>query len=306
MNPQQRIPTDATEEEQHIFDSAFFQKVSRLKLAITQKSTLNYQGRRRSLLKGSSAEFSDYREYLPGDDIRRIDWNVYARLEKPYVREYLEEREGAVNIFLDLSASMGFWGKDILARRLAGAMAVIALSNLDRVGLNIISGGQLQSLRFGGNKGNVKRALLAVEKATAGGMADLEQAVRGVSYLPRGMTILISDFCEESFLQKGEKLCRYLRYKGQEVILLQISAPEERSVAMSGTYSLEDSEGAYDIVNLSLDNRTAEAYERAYSGFLEETHRIAAAAGAGYYTCRVEDGYEKILTQSEKFPIFKQ
>ena len=297
MLQEQINPTAGAEEEEHIFNAAFFQKVSRLKLAITKKSALNYQGRRRSRLKGSSAEFSDFREYLQGDDIRRIDWNVFARLQKPYVREYLEEREGAVNIFLDLSASMGFWGKDLLARRLAGAMALIALSNLDRIGLHIISGQKMQSLQLTGGKGNVKRALLAVEQARAGHRGDLEKAVRSVSYLPRGESILISDFCEESFLENGERLCRYLRYRGQEVILLQITESEERRMKQSGTYRMEDSENAFDPVNITLDAKTMESYEKAYAGFMEDVERIARKAGGRYFACRVEDGFEKVITQ---------
>lgn len=296
----QAVPTAVTEEEEHIFDSAFYRKVSRLKLAITQKSTLEFQGRRRTALKGSSAEFSDFREYLPGDDVRRIDWNVYARLDKPYVREYMEERESSVNIFLDMSASMAFWGKELLAKQLAGALALAALSHQDRVGLNIVSGEKTQQLRLSGGKGNVKRALLALEEVKAAGSGDLAAAVRGAAYLPRGMTILLSDFCEESFLAEAQRLCRYLQCRGQEVVLMQISASEERRVTGSGTFRLEDSEGVFDAVRLSLDRQTVEAYEKEYAAFLEEVGRVSEESGSRYYLCRTEDGFDRILLEQMK------
>ncbi|MCR5281923.1 MAG: DUF58 domain-containing protein [Lachnospiraceae bacterium] len=281
-----------------IFDSLFFQKVSRLRVAIARKSTLSYQGRRKTSYKGNSAEFSDFREYLPGDDLRRIDWNVYARLDKPYIREYMEEREGAVNLFLDLSASMGFWGKDVLSKQLAGAVAVAALSNLDRISLSLIEEDRLSQLRLSGGKNNCKRALKILEDAKMSGNGDLAQAIRHVPYLPAGISILVSDFMQESFLEKGEELCRYLKYRGQKVILMQILAKEEQVIEEFGTYELLDAEGAYESVRISLDEKTVSGYEKELAAFLKQVQRIAENSGADHYLCSTKDGFERILTQT--------
>ncbi|MCR5339235.1 MAG: DUF58 domain-containing protein [Lachnospiraceae bacterium] len=278
-----------------LFDAAFMDRTSRLRLAITKKSSLSYQGRRRSTLRGSSAEFSDYREYLPGDDVRRIDWNVYARLDRPYIREYMEERESAVNLFLDLTSSMGLLGKDVLAKRLAGALSVISLNNLDRVGLHIISGGRVDSFRFPGGKNQIRRALSMIEKAQCSGAGDLPAAVKSVPYLASGMSVLISDFCEESFLKNGQQLCRYLSYRKQEIIFLQILSGEELSPTDSGTFEMIDSEGTYAAVNIGLDEKTVSAYDAEMKQFLFEVKKIADGAGARYFLCNADEPYDRIL-----------
>ena len=91
-----------------MLDAAFFDRLSRLRLAMGNKSSLNRTGNRKSMQKGSSTEFSDFREYMPGDDIRRIDWNAYGRLDRLFVKEYMEEKESIVSILIDTSASMDY------------------------------------------------------------------------------------------------------------------------------------------------------------------------------------------------------
>ena len=106
-----------------MLDRNFFDTLSRLRLRMWHKSSLNMSGNRKSMQKGLSAEFSDFREYMPGDDLRRMDWNVYARLDKLYIREYMEEKEAVVSVLVDTSASMdyGTESKAELARSLASS-----------------------------------------------------------------------------------------------------------------------------------------------------------------------------------------
>ena len=105
-------------------------------LKLNIRRTLSYnEGARRSSSKGRSAEFSGYREYIPGDDMRYVDWNAYARLDKLYIKEYMEEREGRVNIYLDTSRSMEFGEKlkSTLMAELTEAISYVALSGRDSV-----------------------------------------------------------------------------------------------------------------------------------------------------------------------------
>ena len=92
-------------------DAAFFEKLSRFRLQMGHKSSMNLSGNRKSVQKGSSTEFSDFREYMPGDDIRRIDWNAYGRLDRLYIKEYMEEKEAVVSVLIDTSASMNYGEK---------------------------------------------------------------------------------------------------------------------------------------------------------------------------------------------------
>ena len=113
----------------------FFDRLSRLQLKMSHKSSMNLSGSRKSVQKGLSAEFSDFREYMPGDDLRRMDWNAYARLDKLYIREYMEEKEAIVSVLLDTSASMDYGtpSKAELAVDLAAVAGFLALNNTDRL-----------------------------------------------------------------------------------------------------------------------------------------------------------------------------
>ena len=278
-----------------LFDAAFAERISRLKLAITKKSTLGYQGRRRSSLKGSSAEFSDFREYVPGDDVRRIDWNVYARLDRPYVREYMEERESAVNIFMDMSSSMSMEGKDLYSKRLAATMTMISLSNLDRVGLFMIYDDRVDNVRLAGGKNNIRRALDVIENAGYGRDADLFAAINRIPYIPAGLSIIISDFCRQSFIENGKNLCRYLSYRGQKTILLQVLSPFELRPDLTGSHMLIDSEEAYKPVRITMDSRVLRDYDREMSSFLHDTAGIAKETGAVYHLCDTSVPYDRMI-----------
>ena len=112
-----------------------YELLSKLSLVMNHKSSLNRSGNRKSLQKGISAEFSDFRESMPGDELRRLNWNVYARSERMYIREYLEEKEAVVSVLLDTSASMdyGRQKKSDLSIDLCGAVAFLTLNNMDRL-----------------------------------------------------------------------------------------------------------------------------------------------------------------------------
>ena len=118
-----------------MLDAGIYEQLSRLVIAMKQKSSQNMAGNRRSVQKGTSAEFSDFREYMPGDDLRRLDWNVYARSERMYIREYFEEKEAVVSVILDTSASMhyGKKSKAELAQDLCAVIAFLTLHHMDRL-----------------------------------------------------------------------------------------------------------------------------------------------------------------------------
>ena len=118
-----------------MLDAGIYEQLSRLVIAMKQKSSQNMAGNRRSVQKGTSAEFSDFREYMPGDDLRRLDWNVYARSERMYIREYFEEKEAVVSVILDTSASMNYGKKSKaeLAQDLCAVIAFLTLHHMDRL-----------------------------------------------------------------------------------------------------------------------------------------------------------------------------
>lgn len=123
-----------------IFDEAFMQQLERLQMAIALRLHEGMQGGRRSLAKGASLEFSDFREYEPGDDFRRIDWTAYGRLDKLFVKVFMEEKEAIFNLFVDTSKSMDFGtptkGKTSL--QIVAALSYIIMSRQDRVNIRLL------------------------------------------------------------------------------------------------------------------------------------------------------------------------
>src|SRR3954452_12043007 len=131
-----------------LFDSAFLRKLDRLSLLTKRAMAGDMQGERRSPRRGSSVEFADFRPYVAGDDIRQIDWNLYARMERFFLKLFVAEEELTIHLLVDNTASMD-WGepnKLLYARRAAGAFGYIALSSLDRVTVMAFGDGAARQL----------------------------------------------------------------------------------------------------------------------------------------------------------------
>src|SRR5215212_81387 len=138
----------STTAQQPLFDSAFLRKLDRLALLTKRAMAGEMQGERRSPRRGSSVEFADFRPYVAGDDIRQIDWNLYARMDRFYLKLMVAEEELTIHLLVDNTASMD-WGepnKLAYARRAAGAFGYIALSSLDRVTVTALAAGAARQM----------------------------------------------------------------------------------------------------------------------------------------------------------------
>ena len=282
-------------------DAAFFDTLSRLRLSMGHKSSMNLSGNRKSVQKGSSTEFSDFREYMPGDDIRRIDWNAYGRLDRFYVKEYMEEKEAVVSVLLDTSASMDYGEKkkSDLAGMLAAAMAYLGLGNMDRV---IIYDVQKMEAPFVANGG--KRAFPRLtdwlEQRTFYGQADIAAAVKRLPAKGPGVTIIISDFLQEEFVEPNsetaKQLLRFLDYRRQKAVFLHVLAGEELSVELTGTRNLIDMEDK-STLRLTLDDASISVYEKNLRDFVGRLERECARVGAVYALCSTETDFHKLIFQ---------
>ena len=132
-----------------IFTDDFLKKLNKINMNLTLRLSSGYQGGRKSKAKGVSVEFSDYREYIKGDDFRRIDWNAYGRFDKFFIKVFMEEREGIFNFFLDTSKSMDYGkeNKKIMALKIVAALSYIAINNLDRVNITTLESGNINNLK---------------------------------------------------------------------------------------------------------------------------------------------------------------
>ncbi|MBR3307056.1 MAG: DUF58 domain-containing protein [Lachnospiraceae bacterium] len=283
-----------------MFDSAFYSRLGRLKLAVDKKSNASLLGSRKSTRKGSSAEFSDFREYIPGDDIRSIDWNAYARLDRLYIKEYMEEKESSISFFLDLSPSMDYGEptKTELAEELTAGLAYIALMNLDHVTVYDLADTARRHVAGGGARGYRELTAWLEKLGGNGGCADLTKGVRSIQRMQPGLSIVVSDFLSEEFVEDTEaleKAIRYLQYRRQKVVLLQVMAGEELNIDLTGTYFLIDAEDESSRVHVTMDSESVGKYDRELKGFLNRIQQCAKKCGASWHLCSTADGFERII-----------
>jgi uncharacterized protein (DUF58 family) len=221
-------------------------RVRDLELVSSRLIRAGFAGDYHSAFHGRGIEFSQVREYMPGDDIRTIDWNVTARSGVPHVKEFIEERDLTILVAVDVSGSMRFgsvdWRKCDLAAELTAIFAFSAVENSDRVGLVLLSD-RVQTFipprRGRGHAQVIVRA--AVDAAMRGprGAADIESAVRFIESIPtkRAVVLVLSDFLEMSFERPLQRLDRR-----HDVVALPIVDPREERFTGSGLVRLVDFE----------------------------------------------------------------
>ena len=275
-----------------MLDAKFYDTLGRLRLYMGHKSNMNMSGNRKSVQKGSSAEFSDFREYMPGDDIRRIDWNAYARMDRLYVKEYMEEKEAVVSILIDTSASMdyGIHKKSELALSLSAALAYLALGSMDRVVVYDMKRMQSPFVVSGGKKG-YPGLLKWLEQLTFEGEADIHKAVRQMAVKGPGMTVLVSDFLTDAIVNgpeaETEKIMRYLDYRKQRAVMLHIMAGEELEINLTGTLNLIDME-SNEQLKMTMDTIAIRDYHQALQQLLNRLQRSCKKTGSSYILCNTE------------------
>ena len=284
-----------------MLDTGFYDTLSRLRLRMSHRSSLNVSGSRKSVRKGNSTEFSDFREYMPGDDLRRMDWNVYARLDKLYIREYMEEKEAHVSVLIDTSASMdyGKCSKAELARDLAAVVSFLALNNMDRVLLyDMKDMGRMLSV--GGGRNAFAKVLRWLEHIEFSGEVDMLSAARRMQCRGAGVTVLISDFLHPDMLEDDtaksgyEKLLQYFNYWRQRPVILHTMAAEELHVTLEGALNLIDAE-TRERRRLVVDAKAIDHYEQELFRFTERLKKGCTCGMGAYVLCNTERDRKKLV-----------
>ncbi len=277
-----------------VFTKEYIAKLERLSIGLTERlGAVGYSGGRKSSAKGSSLEFSDFREYIPGDDLRRVDWNGYGRFDKLYLKLFLEEKQAAVNLFLDTSKSMDFGGKIVMAKALAASLAYIAAGGGDRT--QIFAFGEKAGAQKLGitKKGQLAEMLDFLDGLEPGGGTDYLRAIRERSGLGRGVSIILSDFLSEQAPWDAVKL---LQEKKQEVYLLRILTPEEIEPQRGGMVRLVDSETG-ETRDLELSDHAVSAYKQALRQQESALREFCWQRGAGYCRTDTETSLLTVLEQ---------
>ncbi|HTP02668.1 MAG TPA: DUF58 domain-containing protein [Anaerolineales bacterium] len=268
-----------------LFDETTLRKLKQLTLVASRVRTGAIKGDRRSSRRGSSVEFADYRDYTPGDDLRRLDWNIYARLERPFIKMFEEEEDLAVYILLDGSRSMD-WGegeqhKFLYALRLCAGLGAIALASGDALSFALLQSGGIRA-GFGPMRGeaSLSRMFDVLEGLQPGGSTQLNESLHQFAVTPRrpGLVILISDLLSADQPELG---LRPLLARGSEAAILHLLSPDELDPPLSGDLQLVDVEtGAQQVV--SLDGRLRTLYQDRVRSWIRDTRGECRKHGVGY------------------------
>ncbi len=265
-----------------VFDEAFLRQLERLGVLMKQPVRGGLKGGRRSVKRGQSVEFADYRDYALGDDLRQLDWNVYARLEKLFVKLFIEEEDVTITFLLDASPSMAFGRpqKLLFAKRAAAALGYIALAGEDRVVVAALTGRAAR--RQGGLRGSGRIFRLLANLSTiepAAGPTDLlASARRAAAMLPgRGVVVLLSDLLDPA----ADRVIRELAATGSELIVLHVLSPDELDPPLAGDLRLVDSETGEGI-DVTADVATLDDYKARLAAWQAGLADLAAKRRASY------------------------
>jgi uncharacterized protein (DUF58 family) len=231
------------------------------------------RGERKSKRKGESVEFADYRPYVEGDDLRFLDWNILARLDRLFLKLFLEEEDLHVGVLIDLSKSMD-WGKPtkgLYAKRVAAALAYIGLCNFDRVSIYPYANGLTGELPGVRGRRLMFKVIDFLTQLELEGVSNFTAASKqfAVRHPQRGILVVLSDFFDKGGFEQG---LRYLLGRDLDVYAVQILSPEELEPQLAGDLRLldvEDQDMAEVTVSRALLNRYKQNL-RAYCAGLKE------------------------------------
>jgi uncharacterized protein (DUF58 family) len=324
------IPRRGAESKNAYLDPEFLRKLERLKIAARRAFPGITRGERRSTRRGSSVEFADFRKYEVGDDFRHVDWNIYARLERLILKQFVEDEDVRIDILVDQSRSMHFGSptsKFDCACRAAAALAFLGITSLDRVsistfdstlrtGMRAMRGhGQLLSLfrfleelaEFNAESGKV----ISRRSNTAGQTASEESGTSGTRstdaptnlsavlrayqrYRSRaGVLFVISDFLDPKEFTKEMKL---LARRGFDLNLIQVLATEEIDPDVGGDLLMVDSETG-EAREVTASGRVVEAYRSMLNNFTSSLEGFCRSAGIGYTLITAATAFEDILLE---------
>jgi uncharacterized protein (DUF58 family) len=243
------------------------------------------QGAHRSPGRGFSVEFADYRQYVSGDDLRHLDWKVYARNERLYIRQYEEECNLRVYLLVDGSASMGFRGDASLSKyefgaKLASALAYVTIQQQDSVGLSLFDRRVVRQLPARGGRGHLRLVGNFLAEHTPGKTTDVAQTLHRLadSVQRRALVVIISDLFDD--LEPIHRALAHFRRRHHDVIVYQVMDPAEVDFPYDGLGRFEDMETGEEMLTDPVEIR--QSYRESVAEFLQSCRRVCAGLDVDY------------------------
>lgn len=265
-----------------LLSAEFMARLDRLEILSRKIFAGRMKGERRSKRKGESVEFADYRNYVVGDDLRFLDWNIYARLEKLLLKLFLEEEDLNVTVLLDASRSMD-WGdphKGLYVKRVAAALAYIGLVNYDRVSLYGYSDALRHEMRGARGRRLASQVISFLERIPWEGGSHFADAARrfALRHRGKGVVIILSDFLDKGGYADG---LRYLLARELDLYVIQVLSPQEIDPALAGDLKLVDMEDG-DTAEVTISRPLLDKYKATLQAYCTELKNHCTRRGITY------------------------
>jgi len=281
--------------EEDTFDDEFQRKLETLAVVSKRVFSGAMRAERRTRKTGSGVEFADHRDYVPGDDFRYLDWNVWQRMGRLLIRLYEEEEDLSIYFIIDASSSMGFGDGEKLrhAKRLVAALAYVGLANLDRVtivGASDAIDGRMPETR---GKSRIFRVFRFLRDVRPSGETDLESAIKTfvAQHKRRGLAVLVSDLYDHKGFEKGINALRFAKF---EPFVLHVVDDKERTPELRGDVRVYDCETG-DEREVTVTAKVLDRYAKAYDDWLATVGKYCASKQVDYFRAEVTVPFDELI-----------
>jgi uncharacterized protein (DUF58 family) len=270
-------------------------RLERLELVSRKVFRGRLKGERKSRRKGQSVEFADFRSYVPGDDLRFVDWNLYARLDRLFLKLFLEEEDLHVFFLVDSSPSMDFGDptKFYFAKQVAAALGFVGMCRGDRVKIEFLGAENRTSPVLRG-RGQLWRMLEFVEAVEPNEVFTLSDSVKRfcLRNTGRGIVVLISDLMDKTGY---ESALRMLLGREMDIFVLHVLSPEEMDPDLKGDLKLVDCEDL-DEAEISVSSELIKKYKATLAAFVDQARRFCSQRGITYMLTRSDQGADVLVS----------
>jgi uncharacterized protein (DUF58 family) len=271
-------------------------RLERLELVSRKVFRGRLKGERKSRRKGQSVEFADFRSYVPGDDLRFVDWNLYARLDRLFLKLFLEEEDLHVFFLVDASPSMDFGDptKFQFAKQIAAALSFVGMCRGDRVKVEFLGANNQTSPVLRG-RSQLWRMLEFVDSVEPTEMFTLADSMKRfcLRNTGRGIVVLLSDLMDK---HGYESALRMLLGRQMDIFVLHILSPAEMDPDLKGDLKLVDCEDR-DEAEISVSSQLIKKYKATLAAFVDQTRRFCSQRGITYMLTRSDQGADELVSR---------